>query len=108
MGALIRNVRFCVVLVEKHFLLPYMATPIFFYFPELGMMRLVVMMGEVESPRDSTSSLVRDWNVADRVVRYPPMLRLRPSIRSSRVSGRHKTNKWAVLEPHSLRAPCRR
>ena len=61
----------------------------------------------MESPRDSTSSLVRDWNVADRVVRCPPMLRLRPSIRSSRVSGRHKTNKWAVLEPHSLRAPCR-
>ena len=64
-------------------------------------------MEEVESPRDSTSLLVRDWYVAESVVRCPPMLRLRPSIRPSRISRRHKTNKWAVLEPHSLRAPCR-
>ena len=57
---------------------------------------------------DSTSSLARDWHIAESVVHCPPMLRLRPSIRSSRISGRHKTNKkWAVLEPHSLRAFCR-
>ena len=105
-GAHSRNVRFCVAFVARHFPPPYIATP--FSFSKLGVMNLCCNDGGSGIPRDSTSYLVRDWCLADGVVRCPPMLRLRPSIRSSRISRRHKTNMGrarAPLPPCALPMP---
>ena len=58
-------------------------------------------------PWDSTSSLVRDWTVAESAVRGPPMQRAaqaKTCICSEPCLGTAQQIKWAVLEPHSLRA----
>ncbi len=82
-----------------------MATP--FFFSKLDMMKFDCNDGGSGIPWDSTSSLVRDWTVAESAVRGPPMQRAaqaKTCICSEPCLGTAQQIKWAVLEPPSLRA----